>query len=130
MPPRGWPIGSRADRRVPVVSCPLLSLPGGNREARNLHADRAQVIAAGEVECPPVVAPEREVGGGRGSVNDAPEFLAPGVHDPDAPGTAAIDVALDVYLHAVGDAGLGAAQVGEDAVRVPGQGAVGQEIEG
>ena len=59
-----------------------------------------------------------------------PSFFPVGsmIHSP--PGAAAIDIALDVHLHAVGNAGLVAAQVGEDAVGLLRERAVGQQVEG
>ena len=45
-----------------------------------------------------------------------PSFLPFGVHDPDAASSTTIDVALGIHLHAVGDPGLGAAQICEHAV--------------
>ena len=46
-------------------------------------------------------------------VHDATEFLAAWVHDPDAARAAAIDIAFDVYLHAIGYTGLVTAQISE-----------------
>src|SRR6266851_9037447 len=57
-----------------------------HRDAGDLHLHRAEVVAAGDVERPPVVAAEREVGGGGRPVHDAAELLAGRVHDPDAAG--------------------------------------------
>src|SRR5262245_17890214 len=105
----------------------VLTLRGGHGKAGNLEADRAQVVPAREVEGLPVVAAESQIGGGGRPVNDAAELLAAPIHDPDSPGPAAVHVALRIDLHAIGYAGVGTAQVGEDAVRVAGQGAVGQE---
>ena len=42
---------------------------------------------------------------------------------------ATIDVALGIHLHAVGDPGLGAAQIGEHAVALPGERTVGVQVE-
>src|SRR3954447_19705851 len=86
--------------------------------------------AAGEVQGFPVVAAEGDVGRGGIAVHDAAELLALRIEDPDPAGAAAIDVAGDVDLHAVGHAGLAAAQVGEYPVALPGQRAVGLDIEG
>src|SRR3954452_23863015 len=77
-----------------------------HRDAGDLHLHRAEVVAAGDVERPPVVTAEREGGGGGRSVHDTAELLAGRVHDPNAASTAAIDVALDIDLHAVGHARL------------------------
>ena len=88
------------------------------------------MVAAGEVERFPVVAAKSEVGRRRCAVDDAAELPAVRVDDPDAAGAAAIDVALDIDLHPVGDAGFAAAQIGEDAVGVPGQHAARQQLEG
>ena len=60
------------------------------------------------------LAAESHVGRGRGAVNDAAELLTIRIHDPDPPGSAAIDIAFDVNLHAVGDTGLVAAQIGKE----------------
>src|SRR5215471_1407395 len=114
------------------------SVPGGeglflrrrHRDPGNLHVDRAEVVTAGEVQRLPVVAAEGDVRGGGSAVDDAAELLPPRIHDPDPAGAAAIDIALHVDLHAVGNPGLAAAQVGEDAVGVLGQGAAGQKVEG
>src|SRR5207237_8750441 len=69
-----------------------------HRHARNLHVDRAEVAAAGEVKRLPVVAAEGDVGGRGLPVNDAAEFLAGRVENPEAAGAAAIDVAGAVHL--------------------------------
>src|SRR3984893_19485575 len=85
--------------------------PGGlsryrHGHAGNLDVDRAEVGAAREIEGLPVVSAERHVGGCRLAVHDAAEFLAARVHDPDAARAAAINIAFDVDLHAVGHTGL------------------------
>src|SRR5260370_23546841 len=56
-----------------------------HRDAGDLHVHRAEVVAAGDVERPPVVAAEREVGGGGGPVHDAGELLARGGPEPAGP---------------------------------------------
>src|SRR5689334_17677029 len=76
----------------------------GYRNSRDLHLDAAEVVAAGEVERLPVVAAERDVGRRRRAVDDPANLLPGFVHDPNAAGTAAIDIAFDVDLHAVGHA--------------------------
>ena len=88
------------------------------------------MVPAGEVQGLPVVAAEAEIGGGRSAVHDAAELLALRIHDPYPAGAAAIDVAFDIDLHAVGDAGLVAAQIDEDPVGLLGERAVGHQIEG
>src|SRR4051794_28714709 len=47
-----------------------------NRHAGNLHADRKQLVPRGEVKRLPVIAAERDVGGGGLAVDDAAELLA------------------------------------------------------
>src|SRR5205823_12863424 len=85
--------------------------------------------AAGEVKGFPVVPSKGQVGGGGSAVNDAAELISLRVHDPDPAGAAAIDIAFDVDLHAVGDAGLATAQIGKYPVGVLGKRAVGQQLE-
>ena len=58
-------------------------------------------------------------------MHDAAELLAARVHDPDSAGAAAVDVAFHVDLHAVGHAGLVAAEIREDSVGLLRKGAVG-----
>src|SRR5580693_5300717 len=87
------------------------------------------MVAAGEVQGFPVVAAEGDIGGSRSAVDDAAELLALWVQDPDPAGPAAIDISFDIDLHAVGDAGLAAAQIGKDPVGVLGERAVGQQLE-
>src|SRR5207248_8997052 len=101
-----------------------------HRHSGNLYSNRAQVIAARKVDRLPVVAAEGEIGGRRCPVHDAAELLARFVHDPDAAGAAAIDVSLDIDLHAVRHARFGAAQIDEDPVGVLGEHAVREQIEG
>ena len=55
--------------------------------------------------------------------------VAGGVHDPDAAGTAAVDVALGIHLHPVGVALALAAQVAEDPVCSNQGHAVGFQVE-
>src|SRR5207247_1519153 len=100
-----------------------------HRDAGNLHVDRAEVVAAGEVQGRPVVAAKRHVGGGGSPVNDAAELFAIRIHDPYPARSATIDIAFDVHFHAVGNPGLVAAQVDKDAVGLFGRGAVGQQVE-
>src|SRR5271170_6932168 len=109
---------------------PPLALLRRHGQTCNLHVDGAQMVAAGEVQGLPVVAAEGDIGGGRSAVDDAAELLALRVHDPDPTGATAIDIALDIDLHAVGDAGLAAAQIDKDAVGVLCERAVGQQLEG
>src|SRR5690348_9738619 len=87
------------------------------------------MVAAGEVEGFPVGAAKGEIGSGGCPVDDAAELVAVWLDDPQAAGAAAIDVALDIDLHPVRDAGLVAAQIGKDPVGLLGQGAVGGELE-
>src|SRR6202011_1800829 len=73
-----------------------------HRHARDLYVDRAEVGAAREIEGLPIISAKRDVSGCRLAMHDAAEFLAAWVHDPDAARAAAIDIAFDVDLHAVG----------------------------
>src|SRR5262245_9409773 len=100
---------SRAGASAP----PLLDR---HRQPGDLELDREQRAAAREVERLPVVAAEGDVRRRRVAVHDAAELLALRIEDVDAARAAAIDVAGDVDLHAVGRARLAAAQIGEDAV--------------
>ena len=59
-----------------------------------------------------------------------PSFLPWASRIQNPAGAAAIDVAGDVDLHAVGHAGLAAAQVGEHPVALLGERAVGLDVEG
>src|SRR5215468_11663514 len=99
-----------------VLALRLAALRRGNRNAGDFQIYGTEMAAAGEVKRSPVIAAERDVGGRRLPVHDAAELLALRVEDPDAARAAAIDVAGRVDLHAVGDAGLAAAQIGEHAV--------------
>src|SRR5205814_4224633 len=108
---------------------PALGLLRRHWETRDFQVDAPEVVAAGKVKGFPVVAAEGDVGGGRSAVDDTAELLAVPVHDPDPAGAAAIDIAFDIDLHAVGDAGLGAAQIGKDPVGVLRERAVGQQLE-
>ena len=51
-------------------------------------------------------------------MNNTAEFLAGCVHNPYAAGTATIDIARGIDLHAIGNTRLIAAQFGENAVGV------------
>src|SRR6266436_8642154 len=87
---------------------------GRHRETWYLYVDRAEVVAAGEVQGFPVIAAEGDIGGGGSAVDDAAQLLAVRVHDPYSARPAAIDVAFHIQLHAVGNAGLVAAQIGKE----------------
>src|SRR6266446_1545418 len=87
------------------------------------------MIAAGEIEGLPVVAAKSEVGGGRRPVDYATQLFAVWIHDPKPARSAAIDVPLDIDLHAVGNTGLGAPQINKDAVGLFREGAVGHQVE-
>ena len=63
-------------------------------------------------------------------MHDPAELPAGLVHDPDAAGSAAIDVPLDINLHTVRHARLGAAQIGKNPVGVLGEHAARQQVEG
>src|SRR6266853_5772294 len=85
-----------------------LFLLGRHRNAWDFHIDGAQMVAAGEIEGLPVVAAKSEVGGGRRPVDYAAQLFAVWIHDPKPARSAAIDIALDIDLHAVGNPGLAA----------------------
>ena len=70
-------------------------------------------VLCGEIERLPIVAAEGDIGRRGLAVHDAAELLARLVHDVEPARAAGIDVAGRVHLHAVGHAGLGAAQIGE-----------------
>src|SRR5215831_372840 len=112
---------------LPNASAPPLL--DRHRDPSDLELDREQRAAAGEVERLPVVAAEGDVGGRRMAVHDTTELLALRIEDVDAARAAAIDVAGDVDLQAVGPAGLAAAQIGEYAVGLLGEQAVRQELD-
>src|ERR1700676_2172296 len=86
-----------------------------DRDAGDFNLDGAEVVSAAEIQGFPVVAAKGHVGRGGRAMHDAAELFALRVHDPDPAGAAAIDIAFDIDLHAVGDAGLIAAQIDEDA---------------
>ena len=62
-------------------------------------------------------------------MHDASELFALWVDDPQPPGAAAINIAFDIDLHAVGNARFGAAQIDKDAVGLLRQRPVGHNIE-
>src|SRR4249920_1639696 len=97
--------------------------------ASDLYVYRAQVGAAGEIESFPLVATEPDVGGRWLAVDDAAELLALRIEDPNSARAAAIDIARHIDFHAVGHAGLAAAQVGKYPVALFRHGAVGEHIE-
>src|SRR5262249_36011012 len=113
-----------------VLSVRLTAFRRGNRNAGDFQIHGTEIGAAGEVKRSPVIAAERDVGGRRLPVHDAAELLALQVEDPDAARAAAIDVPGRVDLHAVGDAGLAAAQIGEYAVALLGKNAARHHVEG
>jgi hypothetical protein len=86
------------------------------------------MVAAGEIEGLPVVAAKGEVGRSRGSVDDATELLAVWIHDPKPARSTATDIALNIDLHAVGNTGLGAAQINKHMVGLFREGAVEANI--
>src|SRR5215831_20866588 len=110
----GW-----AKRAVPIATLRLRLLGDRHRNAGNFEVDRTERRAARKKQRLPIVAAEPEIGGCRLTVNDAAELLALGVEDVEPARTAAVDVAGDIDLHAVGHARLGAAQIGKHAVGLP-----------
>src|SRR5579864_4378870 len=54
----------------------LLLLADRHRNSGDLHLDRAEVVAAGEIERLPVVAAKGDVGRRRRAVDDAAELLS------------------------------------------------------
>jgi len=101
-----------------------------HRDARDFHIHRAEECPAGEVKRLPVVAAESDVGGRGSAMDDAAKLLALGIHDVDATGAAAIDIAGGVDLHPIGHARFCSPQVDEYAVGLFGELAVGKQIEG
>src|SRR5271169_4512857 len=99
-----------ARQSSPLVEMPLF-LADRNRDAGNLDIDRAEVVTAGEIEDFPVGAAKGQIRRGRSAVHDAAELFALRVHDPQPASATAINIALDVDLHAVRNAGLVAAQI-------------------
>ena len=88
------------------------------------------MIAGGEVQRLPVIAAERQLVVAGAPCTMRPSFLPVRIHDPDAARAAAIDIARGIDLHAVGNAGFVAAQVGEHAVGLFRERAVGRQVEG
>jgi hypothetical protein len=87
------------------------------------------MVAAGEIEGLPVVAAKSEVGGRRRPMDDAAQLFAMWVHDPKPARSTAIDIPSDIDLHAIGNTGLAAVQINEDAVGLFREGAVGHQVE-
>src|SRR6202048_4492813 len=123
--PQRRPKKARADGRGRP-----LSFWGWHRNTGNFYLNGAEMVSTGEVEGLPVVAAKGQISGGRRSVHDAGELLALWVDDPQPASAAAINVSLDVYLHAVGDAGLVAAQIDKDTIGVLGERAIWRELKG
>src|SRR5579864_9277442 len=73
-------------RAVAGCKSPALPLPDRYRNAGDLHLGHAEVIATGEVERLPVVAAKGDVGRRRRAVDNAAEFPAGLVHNPNATG--------------------------------------------
>src|SRR5262245_5775304 len=101
------------------------SLP--DRHAGNIEARAVDAVIGGHVERAPVVVAPGEIGAVAGNAQ-APAQAPGGVDDVDAAGPRAIDVALLVAFHAVGDARLGASKLMEDAAVA--HAAVGIDVEG
>src|SRR2546430_1627075 len=59
----------------------------------------------------------------------AAQLFAVWIHDPKPARSTAIDIALDIDLHAIGNPGLAAAQINKDAVGLFREGAVRHEVE-
>src|SRR5262249_52643878 len=81
--------------------------------AGDLHLEHAQTGTRAEIESLPVVAAEGHVGCVGKAMHDAAELLAVRVNDVEPARAAAINVAGAVDLHAVGNAWLSSAQIGE-----------------
>src|SRR5271170_4781827 len=107
-----------------------LLLGNRHRNSGDFYIDRAEMVAAGEIEGFPVGAAKGQICRGRGAVDDAAEFFALWIDDPQPTGAAAIDIAFDVDLHAVGNAGFIAAQIDKHMIAVFRERAVGRDIEG
>src|SRR4029453_7814369 len=91
------------------MTCALLA----DRDAGNLQSCAEDEVVGRHVERAPVVVAPGQIGGVAGNAQP-PDQLAVPVDDVDAAGTGAVDVALLVALHAIGDAGLAASQRVED----------------
>ncbi len=63
-------------------------------------------------------------------MHNAAQLFPRRIHDPYSAGSATIDIPFLVDLHAVGDAGLIAAQVGKDVVSVFRKCAIGHYLKG
>src|SRR3981081_1198584 len=98
-----------------------------HRHAGNSHPRAEDEVVAGHVERAPVVIPPGQIRGMAGNTQPSDEF-AVRVHDMDAAGAGAVDIALLVALHAVGDAGFGTDERMKDAAVA--HAAVGIDVEG
>src|SRR5262245_56041971 len=85
-----------------------------DRDAGNLQSRAEDEVVGRDVERAPVVIAPGQIGGVAGNAQPSDQLSVP-VDDVDAAGTGAVDVALPVALHAVGDAGLAAGERVEDA---------------
>src|SRR5262245_45174124 len=85
-----------------------------DRDAGNLQSRAEDEMVGRDVEGAPVVIAPGQIGGMAGNAQPSDQ-LSVRVADVDAAGTGAVDVALLIALHAVGDAGLAAGQRVKDA---------------
>src|SRR5258707_10041999 len=105
MPKRSWrtslitPTSHRRFRSAKLWSiCGVMAF-GRHRETWYLYVDRAEVVAAGEVQGFPVIAAEGDIGGGGSAGGDAGQLLAGRVHDPYSPPPPPKEVALPLPLY-------------------------------
>src|SRR5262249_43353085 len=72
----------------------------------------------------PVSTAKGKIGCGRSPMDDATELFSLGIHDPQPPGAAAINIAFDIDLHTVRHTGFVAAQIDKYAIAGFGERAV------
>src|SRR5207245_9555071 len=76
-----------------------------HRHARDLYIDREESASGGEVKRFPVIPAEGDVRGGGVPMDDTAKLPASRVNDVKTSGAAAVDVALSVDLHTIGNSG-------------------------
>ena len=58
-------------------------------------------MTCGEVQSPPILTSPGHVGGARRAVDYSTQVVPMGVHYPNSAGPAAVDIALNIHLHAI-----------------------------
>src|SRR5262245_10052512 len=109
-PPHGPSNGSATNSNVHAIA-PLLP----DWHAGNVETGAIDRVVRRHVQRAPVVVAPGDVGGVTARDQQAAKQFAAGVDDVHAARPGAVDIALDVALHAVGDAGLAAGELVEDA---------------